>query len=66
MSYSAKKLINILENNGFEFKRSKGSHFLYYNPVSNKSVIVPYHGNKDMPKGTYFTILKQAGLDINL
>jgi predicted RNA binding protein YcfA (HicA-like mRNA interferase family) len=26
-------------------------------------VIVPIHGKKDLPKGTFYAILKQAGLD---
>jgi predicted RNA binding protein YcfA (HicA-like mRNA interferase family) len=41
----------------------KGSHHLYYSPVTGKTIIVPMHGNKDLPKGTFFTILKQAGID---
>ncbi|HOY33361.1 MAG TPA: type II toxin-antitoxin system HicA family toxin [Bacteroidales bacterium] len=62
MNYSAKKLISILMLNGFVFKRAKGSHQLYFNKSSNKTVIVPMHG-KDMPKGTFLAILKQAGID---
>ncbi|MCF8296538.1 MAG: type II toxin-antitoxin system HicA family toxin [Saprospiraceae bacterium] len=65
MNLSAKKLIQILLKNGFIFKRAKGSHQVYYNEKSNKTVIVPLHGNKDLPKGTFFTIIKQAGLDKN-
>lgn len=65
MSYSAKDLIAILRKNGFEFKRSKGSHHIYENPDTKKITVVPVHGNKDLPKGTYFGILKQAGLDKN-
>ncbi|HRG80662.1 MAG TPA: type II toxin-antitoxin system HicA family toxin [Cyclobacteriaceae bacterium] len=63
MSYSAKDLITILKKNGFEFKRSKGSHHIYENQVTGKITVVPVHGNKDLPKGTYYGILKQAGLD---
>ena len=63
MSFSPKELIKLLESNGFYYKRSKGSHQLYYNPSTDKTVIVPYHGNKDMPKGTWFAILKQAGIE---
>lgn len=62
MNLSPKSLIKILENNGFLFKRSKGSHHVYYNSATNKTAIVPVHGNKDLPKGTYFGILKQAGV----
>ena len=65
MNLSAKYLIKILEQNGFVLKRSKGSHHIYYHPLANKTVVVPVHGNKDLPKGTFFAILKQAGIDKN-
>jgi predicted RNA binding protein YcfA (HicA-like mRNA interferase family) len=63
LSYSPKYLIKILRDHGFEFKRSKGSHQLFENSMSGKTVVVPVHGNKGLPKGTYFGILKQAGID---
>ena len=65
MNLNPKLLIKFLEENGFIFKRSKGSHHLYHNPSNNKTVIVPMHGSKDLRKGTFFTIIKQAGLDKN-
>jgi predicted RNA binding protein YcfA (HicA-like mRNA interferase family) len=42
MNLSPKHLIKILEENGFIFKRAKGSHKLHYNPPTNKTVIVLY------------------------
>jgi predicted RNA binding protein YcfA (HicA-like mRNA interferase family) len=66
VNYSAKYLIQILENNGYTFRRSKGSHKLYYHPGKNKTVTVPVHGNKDLPKGTFYAILKQAELDTSV
>lgn len=63
MSYSPKELIKLLETNGFVFKRSKGSHQIYFNSKNKKTVVVPIHGNKDMPNGTFNAILKQAGID---
>lgn len=65
MNLSAKHLIKILENNGYFYKRAKGSHQLYYDPLNNRTVIVPVHGGKDMKKGTFLAILKQAGIDKN-
>lgn len=65
MNPNPKYLIEILEQHGFVFKRAKGSHQLYYNPVANKTVIVPVHGGKDMKKGTFLAVLKQAGIDKN-
>jgi len=63
MNLNPKYLIKILEQYGFIFKRSKGSHHLYHNPITNKTAIVPVHGGKDMKKGTFLAILKQAGID---
>jgi len=63
VNYSAKYLIKLLKQNGFVFVRSNGSHHLYVNHETGKRTIVPIHGNKDMPKGTFFAILKQAGID---
>ncbi len=64
MNLSSKALIQILEKNSFEYKRQKGSHQIYYNPSSRITVSVPFH-NKDLKKGTFFGILKQANIDKN-
>lgn len=44
MNLSAKYLINVLDNYGFEFRRAKGSHKIYYRSEDNKTVVVPNHG----------------------
>lgn len=62
MNFNPKHLIKLLEIHGFIFKRSKGSNHIYFNPISKITVIVPYH-NKDLKKGTFLGILKQAGID---
>jgi len=56
-------LIRILQQNGFIFKRSRGSHQLYYNPISHKTIVIPIHKGRDLKKGTFLSILKQAGID---
>lgn len=65
MNFSAKNLIRLLESKGYLFKRSSGSHHIYYNPLTNSTITVPLHGNKDLAKGTFYTILKQAGIERN-
>lgn len=50
MNLSPQQLIKILEQSGFVFKRPKDSHQLYYNPATNKTVIVPVHGGRDLKK----------------
>jgi len=66
MSYtptlSPKELIHILKKKGFVLDRTKGSHQIFYHPELKKRAIVPMH-NKDLPRGTFFSILKQAGID---
>lgn len=66
MNLSPKFLIRILEEHNFIYRRSRGSHQLYYNPITNKTVIIPVHGAKDLKKGTFLAILKQAGIDKNV
>jgi predicted RNA binding protein YcfA (HicA-like mRNA interferase family) len=63
MNQSPKHLIKLLEQHGFIFRRAKGSHQIFYNQSTNITVIVPVHGSKDIKKGTFLAILKQAGID---
>ena len=56
-----RKMVKLLEENGFEFVSSNGSHRKYYNPQTGKTVIVPFHA-QELKKGTEQSILKQAGL----
>ena len=64
MNLSPDYLIKLLEENGFVFKRSKDSHQVYYNSISNKTIVVPFHNGKDLKKGTFMSIVKQAGIEI--
>jgi predicted RNA binding protein YcfA (HicA-like mRNA interferase family) len=57
---NAKQVIKFLEKNGFIKLSQKGSHVKLKGPNGNIT-IVPNHGNKDIPKGTLNSILKQAG-----
>lgn len=50
-----------LEQHGFHFVRQKGSHMVYTD--GQHVAIVPDHGNKGIEKGTYFNILRQAGIN---
>jgi predicted RNA binding protein YcfA (HicA-like mRNA interferase family) len=63
-SLTPKELVKILKKKGFVLDRSRGSHQIWLHPDSRKRAVVPVH-NKDIPKGTFFAILKQAGVDKN-
>jgi len=60
-SLTPQKIIKILQNKGFVLDRIKGSHHIYYNPETRRRAVVPLH-KKDLPRGTMFEILKQAGI----
>ena len=53
MNQTPQHLIKLLEKHKFFFKRSNGSHQIFYNTSSNVTVIVPVHGSKDVKKGTF-------------
>ena len=63
-AYTSKKIVKLLLKKGFVLDRTSGSHQLFILPNGSKRVIVPMH-NKDIPKGTLISILKQAGIDKN-
>lgn len=61
--FAAKKLIAVLEKNGFVLSRQKGSHLIYKNKENNIMVPVPLHGkNKPIHIGTFLAIIKQSKL----
>ena len=56
MSYkSIKDVVTMLQENGFVLKSQKFEK-------DDKIVIVPNHNSKGVEKGTYYSILRQAGL----
>lgn len=61
MPMTAKQMIKLLKENGFEELGSNGSHRKMFNPKTQKMTIVPYH-SKDLKPGIEKSILKQAGL----
>jgi predicted RNA binding protein YcfA (HicA-like mRNA interferase family) len=60
-SLTPQKVISSLKEKGFILIRTKGSHQIYRNPETQRMVVIPLH-KKDLPKGTLFEILKQAGI----
>lgn len=62
---SAREVIQKLKKAGFIFDRhAKGSHEIYYNPVTKRRTVVPNHPG-DMPKGTLKAIIDEAGLTVD-
>jgi len=61
-SLTPKDIVRLLKQKGFVLDRSRGSHKIWLHPGSRKRAIVPMH-NKDTPAGTFYAILKQAGIE---
>jgi len=61
---SGKKCVQILQNNGFELRRQKGSHIILRHISTKIIVTVPNH--KELDRGTLRAIIRQSGLDLKL
>lgn len=59
---SSHKIIKVLEKNGFTFVSQKGSHQKYRK--GKFTVIVP-HPKKEIPMGTFRSIVRQSGLSLD-
>jgi len=58
------ELIRILNKAGYYKWRQKGSHLSLYRKKDNKSLTVPVHFSKTIPKGTLRAIIREAGLTV--
>lgn len=58
---NAKEVLKKAKEKGWEVKSQRGSHIKLIHKETNKTVIIPYHGAKDIPIGTAKQILKQLG-----
>jgi predicted RNA binding protein YcfA (HicA-like mRNA interferase family) len=56
-------ILKRLERDGWYLKRTSGSHSIYKHPIKTGTVVVAYHGSKEIPEGTWKSILKQADLE---
>lgn len=58
---TSKKLLGILQKEGFKIDHITGSHYILYHQLSGKRATIPYH-SKDLPQGTLCSILRSAGI----
>jgi predicted RNA binding protein YcfA (HicA-like mRNA interferase family) len=62
---TAIEVIRGLKKAEFVFDRqAKGSHEIWYNPVTKRRTTVPNHPGVDIRKGTLKAILKEAGISV--
>jgi len=55
---TAKELIRILHNLGFELKRQKGSH-KFFQHGDGRTTVIPDHGKETIDRGLLNKIIKQ-------
>ena len=60
MPFKAKEVLQRLQRAGFEIRRQSGSHVVLRH-IDGRQTYVAMH-TKDIPTGTFRSILKQAGL----
>jgi predicted RNA binding protein YcfA (HicA-like mRNA interferase family) len=58
-----REITSLIEQDGWYWKRTSGSHRIYKHPTKPVTVVIAHHGAKDIPEGTLKSILKQAGLE---
>jgi len=58
---NSRKLIKMIEEDGWYYVRTTGDHHHYKHP-EKRGLVTVTHPVKDIPKGTVNSILKQAGL----
>jgi predicted RNA binding protein YcfA (HicA-like mRNA interferase family) len=59
---TGKEVVQALQRGGFNVSHVRGSHFYLRRSTDPGLVVVPVHGNRDLPLGTLQSILKQASL----
>jgi predicted RNA binding protein YcfA (HicA-like mRNA interferase family) len=52
--------VRALQRAGFELVHVRGSHHYLRRPHGSRLVVVPVHGNRDLPVGTLRSVLRQA------
>jgi predicted RNA binding protein YcfA (HicA-like mRNA interferase family) len=56
--------MQLLQKQGYVLIRIRGSHHYLRKPGSTALVLIPVHGNRDLPAGTLRAIIRQAGLTV--
>ena len=62
---TARELLSILKQLGFEKSRQRGSHLTLKRPTDGRRVTVPVHAGHTLKKGLLKGIFKDIGLTID-
>ena len=59
---SGRAVLRALQHGGYNLTHVRGSHSYLRKPGQAGLVVVPVHGNRTLPMGTFRAILRQARL----
>ena len=59
---SGKETCQILEKNGFEQVRQRGSHIIMQKKLFETTITVPVPNHKELRTGTLLSIIRQSGI----
>lgn len=63
--YSSQKIIKVLQQQGFLYVSQKGSHAKFRKDGSPARIVIVPAGRKEIPYGTFRSILRQTNLTEN-
>ena len=62
MAVKVRDAVRMIEEDGWELVRTRGSHRQYKHPIKPGRVTIAGHGRDDLNLETWNSILRQAGL----
>jgi predicted RNA binding protein YcfA (HicA-like mRNA interferase family) len=63
-SLKPREVIRILERAGYYIDHTSGGHYIMRHPDRPGRIPVPYHGGRDIKRGTLRSIISQSGLTV--
>jgi predicted RNA binding protein YcfA (HicA-like mRNA interferase family) len=57
-------MCRLIEQNGWQLRRVRGSHHVYSKPGELKIISIPVHGNRNLKPGLAARIARDAGVGL--
>ena len=64
MMKTVKQVIDLLEENGWQYISTKGDHHKFYKPGARRPIIVAGKRNDNLAEGTLLSIVRESGIKI--
>jgi len=60
--FFGKEICQILDANGFEKVRQRGSHVVMQKQISGSTITIPVPDHEEIKRGTLMSIIRQSGI----